>query len=164
MEISKIKDLVIQGYKEGNISVASGDGLQSMSLNEFIKQPIDGMLYDLNRGEGVILTFIDDIKWINDFAATKVLRAIHQQCQELKEENKKLVEANGWKNVEDSYPICTQTGMWDGKRSEFVLVEDESGARNIGRVYSGALDGSEFNDFYDNRDFEIKNVKLWREI
>ena len=54
-----------------------------MSLKEFVKQPIDGMLYDLNRGETVILTFIDDIKWINDFAATKVLRHFYEKTLEL---------------------------------------------------------------------------------
>jgi hypothetical protein len=31
-------------------------------------------------------------------------------------------------------------------------------------MYEGVLDGSEFCDFYDQKDFEIKNVEYWTEI
>ena len=31
-------------------------------------------------------------------------------------------------------------------------------------MYEGVLDGSEFCDFYDKNDFEVKNVEYWTEI
>jgi hypothetical protein len=31
-------------------------------------------------------------------------------------------------------------------------------------MYEGILDGTEFCEFYDDRDWEIKNVEYWIEI
>lgn len=45
--MSEIKDKILKEYENGNIIVAGVDGLQSMKLKDFIKQPISGMLYDL---------------------------------------------------------------------------------------------------------------------
>jgi hypothetical protein len=42
----------------------------------------------LNRDEATILTFIDDPKWINDFAAAKVIRALKDKIDELENELK----------------------------------------------------------------------------
>lgn len=81
-----IKAVVLKESQDGNIVVACFDGLQKMKLDDFIKQPIEGMLYDLNRDESVVLTFINDPKWINDFAVAKVIRALKQRIDEL--ENK----------------------------------------------------------------------------
>jgi hypothetical protein len=81
--MESIKDKVLREYKKGNIVVSGFEGLQLMPLAEFLKQPIDGMLYDLNRDEAVVLTFINDPKWINDFAVCKVIRALHQRITEL---------------------------------------------------------------------------------
>lgn len=43
---------------------------------EFIKQPIEGMLYDLNRNEVTVLTLIEDPKWVNDYAVSKVIQEL----------------------------------------------------------------------------------------
>lgn len=47
--MEEIKNKILAEYDKGNIVVASFEGLQSMPLDEFIKQPADGLLYDLNR-------------------------------------------------------------------------------------------------------------------
>jgi len=78
-----IKDVILQEYDEGNIVLACFDGLKKMELSEFIKQPVEGLLYDLNRCETVVLTFIKDKKWINDYAVAKVIRALKQRIDEL---------------------------------------------------------------------------------
>lgn len=70
------KNLVLAEYEKGNIIVATFEGLKKMSLDEFVKQPAEGMLYDLNRDEGTVLTFIDNKKWINDFAVAKVIQKL----------------------------------------------------------------------------------------
>ncbi len=34
----------------------------------------------------------------------------------------------------------------------------------IAVLYSGTMDGSKFNDFYDKGDYEISNVTHWRKL
>lgn len=63
-----------------------------------------------------------------------------------------------------NHPTALETGEWDGKRSDWVLVVDETGLPRVGRVYSGRMDGSEFNDYYDTHDYELKGVTHWRKI
>lgn len=71
-----IKDMVQfvkEKKRDGIIVVMTTEGLQEMELSEFIKQPIDEILYDLNRDELTVLTFIKDPKWINDYACGLVI-------------------------------------------------------------------------------------------
>ena len=66
--------------------------------------------------------------------------------------------------LKDKKPIATESGCWDGLRTEKLIVKTFSGQYHIARMYAGVLDGSEFADFYDMNDFEISNVKWWAEI
>lgn len=79
----KLKDKILKESKKGNIIVAGIDGLQIMNLKKFIKQPAEGMLYDLNRDEATILTFIDNPKWINDYAVAQTIRELKNRIKEL---------------------------------------------------------------------------------
>lgn len=81
----KLKDLILKEYKKGNIVILTSDGLKLTSLKEVIKQPAEGLLYDLNRDQATILTFINDPKWINDFACMAVIQELKNQ---LKKTNK----------------------------------------------------------------------------
>ncbi len=81
--MEEIKNKILEEYKKGNIVVAGIEGLQGMPLAEFIKQPVDGMLYDLNRNEAVVLTFLPDPKWVNDYAVAQVIRALKNRIDEL---------------------------------------------------------------------------------
>ena len=86
-EYKNHRDLVLKEYEKGNIVFQNITGLHTIPLKEFIKAPIEDMLYELNRDEAVILTFIDDPKWINDFAVCKVITELKNQLNELKNEN-----------------------------------------------------------------------------
>lgn len=77
-----IKEMVLGASKNGNIVVSTFEGLRVMPLMEIIKQPTDGLLYDLNRNEAIVLTFIDDPKWINDYAVVQVIRELKRQLEE----------------------------------------------------------------------------------
>lgn len=77
-----MKNTIIEEYQKGNIVVSGFEGLQVMPLKEFVKQPVEGMLYDLNRNEAVVLTFIKDPKWINDYAVCKVIKELKKQLEE----------------------------------------------------------------------------------
>ncbi|MFA5154252.1 MAG: hypothetical protein WC554_17005 [Clostridia bacterium] len=84
---AQMKEMILSEYKKGNIVVSSFEGLQVIELSEFIKQPAEGILYDLNRNESVVLTFIDDPKWINDFAVAKTIQALKKCIDELERAN-----------------------------------------------------------------------------
>jgi hypothetical protein len=84
----KYRDLVLKEYKKGNIVYAGIEGLMIIPLNIFLKQPIEGILYDLNRDEPTVLTWIDNTKWVNDFAVCKVIRELKKQVEELQKGKK----------------------------------------------------------------------------
>ena len=69
-----IKDKIFEEEKKGNIVVNGDRGLEVYSLREFVNQTAEGFLNDLNRDEATILTWIDDPKWINDYACAMVIR------------------------------------------------------------------------------------------
>lgn len=77
-----IREIVLEEYKKGNIIVSTFEGLKVAPLAEIIKQPIAGLLYDLNRLPEVILKFIDDPKWINDYAMMQVVKELKRQLDE----------------------------------------------------------------------------------
>lgn len=78
-----LKNKILEEYEKGNIIVAGIEGLQGMKLDDFIKQSAESMLYDLNRSEIVVLTFLPDPKWINEYAVCKVIRALKSRIDEL---------------------------------------------------------------------------------
>ena len=83
-----IRDKVLAEWDKGNLVYADVDGLKSIKFEDFIKQPLEGMLYDVNRCLPVVLTYIDDPKWVNDFALTKLLEYYYNKCKEYEDGNK----------------------------------------------------------------------------
>ena len=71
------KERVIKEYEDGNIVYLTVEGAEVMKLDDILQQPTDGLLYDLNRNEAIILTFINDPKWVNDYAMCKIVRKLH---------------------------------------------------------------------------------------
>ena len=82
-----IRDKVLAEWDKGNLVYADVDGLKSIKFDDFIKQPLEGMLYDINRCLPVIVTYIEDPKWVNDFALTKLLEYYYNKCKEYGENN-----------------------------------------------------------------------------
>lgn len=71
-----------------------------------------------------------------------------------------------WKYTENNdFPIAYETGNWDGKRSDEVLVVDDIGRKMVARLYEGTMDGSNFKDWYDNEDYSIeREIVKWLNI
>lgn len=69
-----------------------------------------------------------------------------------------------WIYTKDRNPICTERGHWDGLRSDKVIAQDSKGETFIAVLYSGFIDGSDFNDWYDVDDFEISDIVRWISI
>jgi hypothetical protein len=87
-KFENFRDYVLEKEKEGKIVIATFDGFTEDDLDEIIKQPIDGLLYDLNRDRATILTFIEDKKWVNDFACMKVIAKLKACIPSPSEEEK----------------------------------------------------------------------------
>lgn len=69
-----------------------------------------------------------------------------------------------WHKLKDRTPLAYQTGDWDGKKSDKVLVCALSGKYYVAEMYEGVIDGNEFCRFYDINDFEIQHIAFWTEI
>ena len=81
-EIKTFRNKVLEDWNNGNLVYVDIEGLKSVKFEDFIKQPLDGMLYDINRDAVTILTFIEEPRWVNDFALTKLLEYYYNKCKE----------------------------------------------------------------------------------
>ncbi len=76
--VDDLRDRIRAERDKGNVVYQSLPGeFTQEPLDEFIKQPADGILYDLNRSEEVVMTFLADPKWVNDYAVALVIRKLH---------------------------------------------------------------------------------------
>jgi len=69
-----------------------------------------------------------------------------------------------WYKIENRKPIALESGCWDGLKSDKILVATRNRKIHIAEMYKGTLDGREFCQFYDDRDFEIENIIFWAEL
>lgn len=83
-----LKNMILDAWKDGYVVFASIEGLYKQKLEHFTKQPLEGMLYDINRDTATISTFLDEPKWVNDFALTKLLEYYYNKCKEYENGNK----------------------------------------------------------------------------
>ena len=81
--MEQIKELILEESKKGNVIISSFEGLAKMKLSEIVDQPVEGLLYDLNRDPATILTFIKDPKWVNDYACMQVIQFLHEKVNQL---------------------------------------------------------------------------------
>ncbi len=79
---TKYRDKVVAEYEKGNVVILAPEGEVILKIQDLINQSAEGILYDLNRSEVVVLTFIEDIKWVNDYATAKVIRYLKKQIEE----------------------------------------------------------------------------------
>jgi hypothetical protein len=92
-EEKTIIDIITDEYKKGNVVYTSIEGPMVVELNHFLSQSIDGILYDLNRSEEIVLSCIDknsDPKWVNDYAVAKVIRVLYERNEKMLKELKKI--------------------------------------------------------------------------
>jgi len=93
-----------------------------------------------------------------------IINAMIEHAQYNVEKASELIaEKYDWISIEKELPYCWERGEWDGKRSDYVLVKSKDETIHFAILYSGTLDGNEFNDFYDRNDFEIEAVS-WMNI
>jgi hypothetical protein len=78
----EVIELIRSQERQGNVVFNTIEGLQGMKLEEIIKQPTEGLLYDLNRDKATIMTLMDKDelygKWINDYAVCLVITKLKE--------------------------------------------------------------------------------------
>lgn len=74
----RLRDEIMEEEKKGNIVVYTMEGCFSLNLEEALKQPADGLLYDLNRDKVTVSSFLDDPKWVNDYAVATVITKLKE--------------------------------------------------------------------------------------
>lgn len=89
-----IKKLVLEEEEKGNIVYNTPFGLYSAELDTFLSQSTESILYDLNRDFGTILGQIGDVKWVNDYALSKVVIELKKRLAEAEEKLKEKMENN----------------------------------------------------------------------
>jgi hypothetical protein len=120
----KFSDYVVEESRKGNVVFAALDDYVIAPLDEFIQQPAEGILYDLNRLPEVVLTFIEDRKWVNDFAAQMVIKRLRDLMPE-------------WRSVGASEPpIRSQENP-----KPYVLAVDAKRRMSVGYVFDKYSEG-----------------------
>lgn len=77
----QVSDMIIAEGQKGNVVFLGVEGLRVAAIDDFIAQPTEGILYDLNRSPEVVLTFIDDPKWVNDYAVSMVIKRLKEMLE-----------------------------------------------------------------------------------
>lgn len=74
-----LKEKVLAARKEGKVMMwVLPEQMMTAPVAEFVRQPADGILWDLNRGEECALSD-DSIRWVNDFAVAVTIRELVKQ-------------------------------------------------------------------------------------
>ena len=90
-----LKDFILDEEKQNRIVFQDIEGIHSVDIDAFLdSQPIEGVLYDINRTREVILTWIEDQKWVNDYACMLIIKKLSERI-EINKENIKKYTGNG---------------------------------------------------------------------
>lgn len=81
-EEKKWSEIVLEERSKGNVVFLCIDEVMCAPIKEIIKQPAEGLLWDLNRDEVTALSFMDQegmIHWVNNFAVALVIKELKRQ-------------------------------------------------------------------------------------
>jgi peptidoglycan LD-endopeptidase CwlK len=81
---TKLKKTVLEAEAQGKVAVLQEDGSLAITpIENFIKQPIDRIEYDLNRAPETILS-----QWhpygVNNYASMLIIKALHQKLDAIR--------------------------------------------------------------------------------
>lgn len=77
-----LADCVLEDEREGRITIAAFDGFHTFDFEAFMKQPVEGLLYDLNMDKATLLTMLgqenqqEAVEWVNRYAAMRVIERL----------------------------------------------------------------------------------------
>lgn len=97
MDKEELKNLVLDEMKKGYIVFKTIEGLHKQKIEDFVKQPIEGQLYDINRDLATCLAFIDTPFGVNNAASMVLLRYYYDRCNKLEQRLEKYEAEQGHK-------------------------------------------------------------------
>ena len=89
MTTQEIIDFILAKKKEGkSVYYVSPNELAVSALEDLCNQPVEGILYDLNRDEASILAFAgeDNPYWVNNYATAQVIRYLKGRVEDLEQQ------------------------------------------------------------------------------
>ena len=83
MELAELKLFIREKEQEGKVCLMTCEGLMTYDLDSFIKQPAEGILYDLNRNRATTLTLAseENLRWVNDYAVAVVITKLKEELE-----------------------------------------------------------------------------------
>ena len=80
----EVYKVIRENEDKGLITIMDFDGLTSIPIDEFIKQPTEGLLYDLNRDKLSTITIgrSGNVRWVNDYAVAFVIEYLMKQLRD----------------------------------------------------------------------------------
>lgn len=84
-EKAQLTESVFDSFSKGNIVFINEEGFFQSPIEEFVKQPLEGMLYDLNRNEAVIRADANEDKgwrWVHDLSLIKLLEYYYNKANQ----------------------------------------------------------------------------------
>lgn len=78
----ELVESIFNNAKKDIVIFWAEDGAHFVELKEFIKQPSEGILYDLNRDLATLATLAKkskSLKFVNDFASAYVIKYLHKE-------------------------------------------------------------------------------------
>ena len=77
---------ILQAKEEGKVLFMTIEGLAEAKLDDLLDQPVESLLYDLNRDSETLVSRIakGDVKSINDYALTLVVKRLYEELDQLR--------------------------------------------------------------------------------
>ena len=87
MTTEELKNLILSKKKEGKIVFHSIEGLMEAKMEDIIRQPAKGLLWDLNRDLATLLhrASEDNPCWVNDMALANITEFLVNKVNEITE-------------------------------------------------------------------------------
>lgn len=83
-DFAEVYKVVKENEDKGLVTIMNFDGLMSIPIDELIKQPTEGLLYDLNRDKITTITLGrgGNVRWVNDYAMALVIEYLMKQLSD----------------------------------------------------------------------------------
>ena len=82
---NEILDKVLALQEDNKVAFMTIDGLQYSPIDEFVKRPLEGQLYDVNRDRAALYSMANENKnkrWINDLALVYMYEYANKTIEE----------------------------------------------------------------------------------
>ena len=80
MTKEELRKLVVDEWNKGYLVFQTIEGINKCKMEDFVKQPVDGQLYDINRDYATCMTLLGEETWLNNLAAMRLIEYYYDRC------------------------------------------------------------------------------------